>query len=176
MKNKFLVLLLVSLSSLSLNCGYSARSLLPSSLRTVHVEAFKNNILYTEEQKRDIYIPLLEVRVRNAIIDRFLFDGSLKTADPALADLTLSGELKGYERNVLRSDEDQNVQEYRIHIIISLVLKDNHKKLVRWEEPEFVGETTYFVTGPHAKTEAAAIEDALKDLGRRVVERTIEDW
>ena len=27
-----------------------------------------------------------------------------------------------------------------------------------------------------AKTESAAIEDALTDLARRVVERTVEDW
>lgn len=174
MKNK--IFAWVALSFLSLSCGYSARSLLPAHLRTIYVEPFKNNTLYTEEERRDVYIPLLEVRARNAIIDRFLFDGSLKTADPALADLVLTGELKGYERNVLRIDEDENVQEYRIHIIIGMTLKDTKKNLVRWEEPEFVGETTYFVTGPHAKTEAAAIEDALKDLGRRVVERTIEDW
>ena len=160
----------------SIRCGYSVRSLLPANLKTVHVEPFKNSIIFTEEQSHDIYFPLLEVEVRKAIVDRYLFDGNLKIADADKADLTLEGELKSYERQSLRISENEDTQEYRIHVIVSLTLKDNKKGKVLWEEPGFAGETTYFVTGPNAKTETAAVNDAVKDLARRVVERTIEDW
>ena len=49
------------------------------------------------------------------------------------------------------------------------------KKLV-WQEDRFTGDTTYFTTGSQAKTENAAIVDALSDLARRIVERTVEQW
>ena len=160
----------------SIRCGYSVRSLLPSNLKTIHVEPFKNSIIYTEEQNRDIYFPLLESQVRNTIIERFLFDGNLKIAAAEKADLTLQGELKSYERQSLRITENEDTQEYRIHVVVSLTLKDNKKDTILWEESGFVGETTYFVTGPNAKSETAAVDDAVKDLARRVVERTIEDW
>ena len=47
---------------------------------------------------------------------------------------------------------------------------------MRWTESNFVGETTYFTSGSLAKSENVAIQDALTDLARRIVERTIEDW
>ncbi len=43
-------------------------------------------------------------------------------------------------------------------------------------EPSFSGEATYFTVGAQAKSESAALEDALTDLARRVVERVIENW
>ena len=122
------------------------------------------------------YFPLLEVNVRNAIIDRSIFDGALKIAPEDKANLVLSGDLIGYDRSTLRNDDNDNTLEYRIHVTVSMTLRDMEKKEVVWSESGFVGETTYFVSGAQAKTEADAIEDALTDLARRVVERTIEDW
>ena len=47
---------------------------------------------------------------------------------------------------------------------------------VLWQEPSFSGEATYYTTGPLAKSESAAIEETLKDLAQRVVERTVQSW
>ncbi|HPB68354.1 MAG TPA: LPS assembly lipoprotein LptE, partial [Candidatus Omnitrophota bacterium] len=117
-----------------------------------------------------------EVKVRNAIIDRFLFDGNLRVAEKDQADLVLSGELIRYERYALRYTDNDDVQEYRVHVIVNLVMKDCRQNEVFWEESGFAGEATYFVSGAMATTESSALEEATVDLARRVVERTIENW
>ena len=175
MNKKILPIALLFLSFFA-GCGYSTRSLLPGNFKTIHVAPFKNNITYTNERYRNLYLPLLEVNVRNAIVDRFLFDGNLDIVEEDPADLVLKGELIGFERDVLRYTEDNDVQEYRIRVIVSLALWDNAEKKTLWVEPHFVGETTYFPAGSQATSESVAIEDALVDLARRLVERTIEDW
>ncbi len=158
-------------------CGYSTSSLLPSHLKTIYVEPVKNKITYGSETRRNLYYPLLEIRVRDAIVDRFLFDGNLNVAKEEKADLILRAELLNYDREPLRYfDETQEVQEYRIYITVSLELWDSVKEKLMWSESSFTGDTTYFTSGALAKTEAAAVEDALIDVARRVVERTIEDW
>lgn len=166
------VLLGVFLSS----CGYSTKSLLPSRIKTIHISSFKNKVSYTTDTTRSLYLPLLEVKVRNAISDRFLFDGHLRVEDGEVADIVLKGDLTGFEREVLRYTDTNDVQEYRIRITVSLELWDAVKEKTLWSEPSFSGETTYFPTGALAKSENAALEDVLTDLARRVVERTIEDW
>lgn len=166
---------MASLSALS--CGYSLTSALPANFRTIYVEPLKNNITYTSDGGRNLYLPLLEVKVRNAIINRYLFDGNLKIAAPEESDLTLKGELKRYDRGALRyAENNQDVQEYRVQIFVSLELWDNHTNELVWKEEDFVGEATYFVTGALAKSEDAAVGDAITDLARRIVERTIENW
>lgn len=159
-----------------MGCGYTTRTTLPKNIKTVHVEPMKNKIDYTTGTGRNIYLPLLEVKSRNAIIDRFLFDGNLKIAKPHLADLILKGELTGYQRSPLRYTDNDDVEEYRVHIIVSFTLTNTKTEDIAWEEPGFVGEATYFVTGPNATSEDSAVEEAILDLARRIVERTIEDW
>ena len=157
-------------------CGYTTGSLLPAKYKKIAIEPFKNKVAYVDENIRGIYVPLLESNVRTAIIDRFLFDGNLHIADPDKADLVMSGSLLSFEQDDLREDTNQNVQEYRIRIIVSLVLKDTATGKVIWKEPSFAGETTYFLTGPQAQSQSAAVDTALTDLATRVVERTIENW
>ncbi len=178
MKKHLGLFLLLALSLCSVHCGYSTNILAASGVRTIHVEPFINNINYTSELQsgQEVYIPLLEVKVRDAVINRYLFDGNLKIAQPDTADVILKGALVGYERNVLRRTDNDDVEEYRIHILVDLVLWDPEKEEVVWEERAFAGESTFFLTGPKAKSEAAAADDAIKDLARRIVERTVEAW
>ena len=165
------------LGCLLAGCGYSTQSLLPGSLKTIHIAPFKNNITYsTDNTRSNLYLPLLEVKVHNAVVDRFMFDGHLRTKDSETADLILKGNLIGYEREVLRYTDNNDVQEYRIRITVSLELWDRKQEKTLWSEPSFAGETTYFVTGAQAKSEDTALQDALTDVARRIVERTIEDW
>lgn len=171
----FFSAILLSLLSLA-SCGYSTRSLLPGHIKTIAIQPFKNRIDYTTETQRNTYFPLLEVRITNAVADRFLFDGNLDVENADSADLVLKGELVGYQRDTLRTTDNDDVLEYRISIIVSLELWNRSLNEVVWSEPNFVGETTYFAAGALAKSESTALEDALADLGRRVVERTVEDW
>jgi len=166
------VLLIVSFSG----CGYTTGSLLPPKYKKISVEAFKNKIAYVENTDNRLYVPSLETTVRTSIIDRFLFDGNLKIADPQNADLILHGSLVDIAQDDLRQDSNQNIQEYRIRIVVSLAMEDAQTHTLLWREPSFTGETTYFLTGPQAESQSAAIDAALTDLATRVVDRTVENW
>ena len=157
-------------------CGYTTGSLLSSDYRTLHVQPFGNKVAFVNENTQNLYVPLLETKVRNAIIDRFQLDGHLRLSDSDKSDLVLKGDLTSYERDDLRTDQGQNVLEYRLRIVVSLTMMDNTTGQVFWQEPSLVGESTYFTSGTQAKSEAEALNDTLTDLARRVVERTIENW
>jgi len=116
------------------------------------------------------------VDARNAIIERFQFDGNLRIADSSRTDLILKGKLIDYNRSGLRYTSGDDVKEYRVHIVVSLELWDMDEGVLMWSEPRFVGEATYFITGPEATSEESAVEEATLDLARRIVERTVEDW
>jgi hypothetical protein len=157
-------------------CGYSTHSALPANFRTISVAPFKNKIDYTNENRRNVYFPLMEVNARNAIVKRITFDGNLRIVDPDQADLLLKGDVVGYERQPIRYDENENVLEYRVNVIVDLVLWHNGENRLVWEEKGFVGEAEYLPTGVGATSEADAVNKALEDLGQRVVERIVEDW
>ncbi len=176
MKNPLFSTLFIVMSIVLAGCGYTTKSTLPKSIRTIHVDTFKNDINYTAETGRNVYLPLLEVDVRNAIIDRFLFDGNLKIAKAHLADLILKGRLVGYDRSALRYTDNDDVEEYRVHITVAFELFDAKLEEPSWTEPSFVGEATYFVTGPLVSSEDSAVKEATLDLAKRIVERVIENW
>jgi hypothetical protein len=158
-------------------CGYTTRSLIADKYKTVFVAPFENKIDYLNQDERRIYVPGLETKVRQAIIDRYLFDGNLRIGQEDATDLVLKGQLLSFNREELRLTSGDDVKEYRLRVTVALTLLDpaDNNKVV-WSEPSFSGESTYYVSGPHAKSESAAIDDAVQDLARRSVARTIEDW
>lgn len=176
MKKLLLTLAVCAVALSSLRCGYTTSSTLPGHLRTVHVKQIKNKVDFAAERSRNLYIPLIEVDVRNAIIDRFLFDGNLKIAEEDTADLILSGELTSYDRGALRFTEGDDPEEYRVRVVVNLTMYDTHDEVEMWAEPGFAGEAEFFITGPLATPEEDAVREAIEDLARRIVERTVEDW
>src|SRR4051812_11931805 len=118
------LLLACALLGMVVGCGYTTGSLLPSNYRTIYVEPFKNNVAFTSDNSRALYVPLLENRVRSAVTDRFQFDGHLHIKDSEKSDLVLKGSLIGFEREELRVSDNQEVQEYRLRITVSLTLTD----------------------------------------------------
>ncbi|NTV30209.1 MAG: LptE family protein [Candidatus Omnitrophica bacterium] len=175
MKRLFLLVLLLAGVSLS-GCGYTTGSVISSRYQTIFVEPFDNKIEYMNQDERKIYIPQLETKVREAVIDRMMFDGNLKIGEESDSDLVLKGQVLSFERGELRMTDNSDVKEYRLTLTVSLTLWDSAEKKNVWEEPSFSGSATYYTTGPLAKSEAAAIQDLLTNLARRVVARTVEDW
>ncbi|MGE0268545.1 MAG: LPS assembly lipoprotein LptE [Candidatus Omnitrophota bacterium] len=157
-------------------CGYTTSSTLPEHIHTIYVDKFINKIDFTNEARRNLYLPLLEVNVHNAITDRFLFDGNLKIGGEDSADLFLKGELLSYRRIGLRFTDNDDVEEYRVYITVRLELYNNDTQELMWTEESFVGEATYFVSGPQSSSEESAVREAIEDLARRIVERTVEAW
>ncbi|MDD5729854.1 MAG: LptE family protein [Candidatus Omnitrophica bacterium] len=161
-------------------CGYTTRSLIADKYHTIYIRPFVNKIDVTKEgdaaNRYKIYRPLLETDVTKAVINRYMIDGNLKTAKNDAADLALEGELVEYRREPLRYTSADNVEEYRISIVVNITLWDKKENKKLWQENNFIGDTSFFTTGSNAKSENSAINDALNDLGRRIVERTVDQW
>lgn len=183
MKNIFLagIILLFGICSCTIaGCGYTTHSLLPPQYKTIYVDTFKNSIRITAEQTNlrmyRGYRPGMELDLTKAVINRYLYDGTLKTAQEENANLILNGELIDFKRDPLRYDANDNIEEYRLKLIVNLDLVDAKTGKILWSERGFAGETTYRTTGSLAKSENVAVADAILDLARRIVERTVEAW
>lgn len=172
-------LLLMTVLALT-GCGYTTRSMVATQYKTIHVAPFVNKIDFTREVETNssshIYQPGMEADITRAVVDRLLFDGNLRPVKVENADLSLKGELVEFRRDPLRYTEGDDVLEYRLNIVVNLSLWDVKENTLKWEENSFTGETTYFTSGNLAKPESLAINDALNDLARRVVERIVEQW
>ena len=166
-----------------IGCGYTTHSVYRGPEKTICVLPFTNKIDILSEnatslsQKFRTYHPLMETDLRTAVINRFMFDGGLRLAGKDEADLILKGELIDYQRDALRYENNQeDVAEYRISLIMHLSLFKKGEEKPLWDEPNFVGDTTYFTSGAQAKSEESALADAITDLSKRVIERTVENW
>lgn len=148
---------------------------------TIYITPFQNKIDITRESDNGFnyrtYRPLIETDVTNTVMRRYLIDGNLKPVeDKDAADLLLTGELVDFRKDPLRYDAGNNVQEYRVNVVVHIKLVDAAKGTTIWDEPSYTGYATYFVTGPSAGQESTTISNAIDDLSRRIVERTVEQW
>jgi len=164
-------------------CGYTTRSMISDKFRTIYVVPFVNKIDITQEgytgSKYRVYKPRLETDVTKAVSNKFLFDGNLRPTREELADLILKGEVVDFRRDPLRYTDSDEVEEYRINIVVNLSLWDRKENKLVWQENSFTGDYTYFTsyaTVGTPKTDDQAVVEAINDLARRVVERTVEQW
>ena len=163
-------------------CGYSARPGLPSNYRTVYIKPFANKIditrLTSGTEQYPIYRHRMEVDLTNAVVDRFQFTGLMRPASQDRADTRLEGELVEFRRDALRYNAQQQVEEWRLNVVVNLRFIDQSTNAIIWEEERLTGDTTFFASGNNVtvETESQALDRALTDLGRRIVERTVENW
>jgi len=166
-------------SLLLTGCGYTTKTILPDNVKTVHVDIFINDIDITKEvgvkDKYEVYRPNLEVDLRDTIVSRIFLDGNLKVADKGSADAVLEGKIKEYRKDPLRY-QNEVVQEYRISIVCDIKLVNQKDSKVLFEEGNVTGDTTYFTTGTLQKTEASALNDAMSDFSRRIINKIVENW
>jgi len=183
-KRYCLVFLLVCLVAGLIGCGYTTRSMVSSKYRAIYITPFVNKIDIAKESdlasKYKVNKPLLETDITQAVNDKFLFDGNLRPVSKESADLVLKGELVEFSRDPLRYTSNNDVEEYRLNLRVNISLWDNRENRLIWEENSFTGTTNYFTSfypvASDRKNEDMAINDALEDLARRIVERTVEEW
>ncbi len=175
----FFVLSLAAATLFSAGCGYTTKSSLPEDIKSVHVMPIKNTIDFSKEiSDQDhfrVYRPGLEVELTNAVINRFIFDGNLKVASREKADAVLEATLVDYRRDPLRYSENEDIQEYRLSVILSVEFRRSSDNHVIWKE-SVVGDSTFFLSGSRAVSEDEAAAKVVEDASRRVVEKTIELW
>ena len=172
--------LLLTAACLSSGCGYTTRPGLSSHLKTVYVKPFINKIdvtrLTSGNERFPIYRHQMEVDISRAVVNRFQFTGLLRPARQERADSRLEGELIDFHRDPLRYSSSSQVEEWRLNIVVNIRFVDQTTGEILWDEPSFVGDTTYFAIGPNAESEARALDRAITDVARRIVERTVESW
>ncbi|MDO8661792.1 MAG: LptE family protein [Candidatus Omnitrophota bacterium] len=179
----FLFSVLCFLSSALAGCGYTTRSMVGSKYRTIYITPFVNKINITTQtdaaNKYRLYRPMIETDITRSVNNRYLFDGNLRPLKEESADVILKGEVLDFRRDPLRYDANGNVTEYRINLVVNISLWERAENKLIWQENSFTGDTTYFTSSsgnPQAKSEDTAVTDALTDLSRRIVERTVEQW
>lgn len=147
-------------------CGYTTRTLLPPSMKTVNVAIFENQT----------YEYQIENTLANEIANEFIIDGRLELKNAEQADMQLTGNIVEYHREPLVYDEDDEVTQYRIQVFADVSLKDLADGSVIWEGSRIKGEDIYFVTGDLANTEEEARLKAFRNLAKNIVEAVIEGW
>jgi len=162
-------------------CGYTTRSGIVSKYRTIYITPFVSKIDITKEAdaaaKYTLYRPQIETDITKRVINRFLFDGNLKPVKEGDADVILKGEVMEFRKDPVRyAANNEDVEEYRISLVVNISLWNKKDDKLEWEENGFTGETSYFTSGPLAISETQAINNSLDDLSRRVVERAVEQW
>ena len=160
-------------------CGYTQKSLLSENIKSIHVAPVKNEIdlssEITDKKSFRVYRPGVEVDITNAIINQFIFDGHLKVAALEKANAVVETRLVDYRRDPLRYSAGEDIQEYRLSVVVDVTVTQTIDHKVLWHE-NLVGDTTFFLSGSRAVSEDEATAKAVEDLARRVVEKTIELW
>ena len=189
MKNKFGLFLSLTITCCLLSigltgCGYTTRSMLSGKYRTIYITPFLNKVDVTQESysanKYRIYRPMLETDITRKVVNKYLFDGNLKPVAKEDADLILKGELVDFSRDPMRYSDNDDVQEYRVNVRVNLSLWDTRENRMVWEETSFTGFANYYTSfypvASERKDESVAVTEAIDDLARRLVERTVEVW
>jgi len=182
-KNNLLILLFayfVCMIFFSQGCGYSATSLLPAGMKSIHVDNFINKIdLTMQPTDKRMYVAYrsgMELDITRDTINRFILDGNLKVLPKGQADLILKGLLIDFKKEALRYDSNETIIEFRLKVTVDIELYKRSNNELLWRERNFTGEAFYRLTGEFAITEDNAIQNAIEDLAIRIVERTTEDW
>ena len=177
MKNFWAVFFLFALS-LS-GCGYTSKTILPENIKSIHVAPVQNTIDLSAESEEGsayrTYRPGIEVNLTNEIINRFVFEGTLKVALPDKADAIVEAKIKDYRRDALRYTESDDIQEYRISLVADVAVYTVADRKLLWQE-SLTGDSSFYLSGPRAVSEDEAAAKAVQDLARRIVERTITLW
>lgn len=166
------IFLLVTAVAFS-GCGYTRKTILPREIKTIYVETVKNKLSPDELY---FYQQGLEMDITNAVIRDLQQDGTLKVVTQPKADAILKTDLVRLEQEGLRFNQLESVKEYRLFIVVAIKLVDAKTGDVIWEEPEFMGDTEYYVTDVSSIGQQKAAQDAVGRLARNIADRIVEDW
>lgn len=180
LSNPFRLFVIIFCSFMLVSCGYTTTTNLPDHIRSINVVKVENMIDITGEVTNQkgfkVYRPGLEVEVRNNLIERFIFDGYLKIVRSDTADAVLKAQLIEFRRDPLRYNADESIQEFRVSVVIKAELIDQVEGLTLWGPQQLDGNASYFLTGELATSEDEAVDEALVDLSRKLVESVLEVW
>lgn len=161
---------LLGLALLVAGCGYGfSSSVLPGHIKTVAVPLMENRSARGG----------LDAALATSLTEAFIQNNTLSVVPEKSADSMVEGTILEYRREPFTVDAAENVQEYKVEILIAAQFVDLRKNKVIWEEPRMSQWATYNfveVGGQPAETENDGIERALAKLTADILNRTVEGW
>ena len=154
---------------LASGCGYSfTGSALPAHVKSVAVPTFENQTVEAE----------LPQQVTSALTDRLVKDGRIKLAAESQAQARFEAQVSGYENKVYNYTADQTPKDYIVVITLSITLRDMVKNRELWKDEAMKGTSIYSPNGGSAtlSNEPDARKEAIANLARDIVNRTLESW
>ncbi|MEO0023048.1 MAG: LPS assembly lipoprotein LptE [candidate division WOR-3 bacterium] len=143
-------------------CGYSARSLLPSHVRTIALKSVENSTTQ----------PGLAEELLLQLPVAFNSDRNLRISSLDQSDLILQVLINGFYRTASAYDAAQNIIAYEITISAQFDVHDQSRN-----EPFYSGTVTSRISyDPAHKTDEAAITEALGKLAQEIVRQIITAW
>ena len=164
----FAILALVAAALLSGCVEYRLGSMLPNDIRTVYMPTCVNE---TSE-------PLIELDTTRAILSQIQMDGSLRIASEDTADTILDVKLTNFDLDPVGyvAGDSSTVDQYRMRITASFVLRRQSDNSVVAESPSVTGWHDFDFTGDLTSSKAVALRPAAEDLGRRIVAAITQYW
>jgi hypothetical protein len=121
--------------------------------------------------------PNLENQLTQEFNQDFLADGEIEIADVKSANLILEGSVISYKLVPLLMDVHNTPQQYSMHVVLGLALKDVKTGKNRWVEDKFEDSTTYYVANNlnvPPETEQSAVGRLAQQLSRRLITRVLD--
>jgi hypothetical protein len=158
-----LLLALCAGSVILAGCGvYSFSQRGASTINSIAVEPFENDT--PQFGLADL--------ITEAVIDAIIADGNLRVVSPDVADALLISRLTGYQRQVERFDESDQVQEYKVVLDLEITLRNPADQSDIWSER--VRQEGIYDAADESE------EDGQRRAGARLVEyvlnRTTKSW
>lgn len=121
----------------------------------------------------------IEEALTAEIIDVLQENRTLTLTQERNADSVLLGRIREYKRTPYSYDTAENVQEYKVDIIISVEYEDRKKRKTLWKEERMHQWATYFVVatpGHEVEEEEDAQLRAIRKLAEDIKTKTVEGW
>jgi len=148
---------------LVLSCGpYSFSGSTLSDIKSVYVPAMANETIEYG----------LGEELTSKITEAFVADNSLKVVGKDAADAVISGKVVSYKRSSYTYNKEDQVQEYKVDIAVTIKFARTDGSLI-WEEPNL---STYGLFAADTETEEDGKTEALAKLAEIIVNRTVRDW
>ena len=152
-------------------CGYhlvGTGSSLPSNLKTLFIPVFTNS--YSE--------PGIHRELTSSIINSFITDGRLKIVRKGNSDMVMTGSLLSYDRSAVAFSSSDFASDYivKLGVEVEVIDKVNDKPYIK---NKFTTKWDYKATSDIVDTESArlaALEEAYKELGNRLVSLLIDQF
>lgn len=163
--------ILLGLALLLTGCGYhlvGTGSSLPPHLKTLFVPVFSNS---SSE-------PEIHRELTSNIIDSFITDGRLKIVRKGNADMVMKGNLYYYDLKAVSFSSSDFASDYIVElgVDVEVIDKVNDKLYIK---NKFKTKWDYRATSDIVDTESArlaALEEAYKELGNRLVSLLIDQF